>query len=78
MQLEAGGGYLYNKGQKDNDLKNSFYQLYLQAALALAPKVHLIPEIGYIDYGKNEAGGGAPASNLGDLWYLGAKWQIDF
>ena len=26
VQLEAGGGYLYNKGQKDKDLKNSFYQ----------------------------------------------------
>ncbi len=78
IRLEAGGGYLRSKGQQDNDLGNTLYQLYLQAAMTLAPKVYLIPEIGYIDYGKERIGDSVSATDLGDLWYAGAKWQINF
>lgn len=78
VQFEAGGGYLRSKGQQNNDLENTLYQLYLQAAISLAPKVYLIPEIGYIDYGKERIGDSVSATDLGNLGYAGAKWQIDF
>jgi hypothetical protein len=78
VQIEAGGGYLRSKGQIDDDLENTLYQLYLQAAIYLAPKDYLIPEIGYVDYGEARIGGSVSATDLGNLWYAGAKWQIDF
>jgi hypothetical protein len=43
----------------------------------LYPGVFLVPEIGYRDYGDLEETGAAD-EDLGDLWYAGIKWQIDF
>lgn len=77
VRFETGGGWLHNEGKGDSDLDNDWYALYLQSVLTLAPSVYLVPEIGYLDYGKGttEVGIDQP---LGDLWYIGAKWQIDF
>ena len=53
----------------------------------MAPGVFLVPEIGYRDYGKldfkqpidvDELGGLINSADLGSLWYVGAKWQINF
>jgi len=77
LGLEVGGGYLRTKD--DNDNKNNYYELYLQAVWSLANGVYLVPEVGYRDYGDLETGSGLlPDVDLGNLWYAGAKWQIDF
>ncbi len=74
IRLEIGGGYLHSEGKENN---NNFYALYLQSVLILAPSVYLVPEIGYIDYGNGIAVTG-PNPQLGNQWYVGAKWQINF
>jgi len=79
LSLELGGGYLYNRGKDDSNLKDtSFYQVYLSSLLTLAPGVYLAPEIGFRDYGKLEFKDTNTDTELGNLWYVGAKWQIDF
>jgi hypothetical protein len=54
----------------------------LQAAFTLAPSVYIIPEIGYRDFGKAEYDKpfyiAAPDVDLGNLFYIGAEWRIDF
>ncbi|MFZ0727393.1 MAG: hypothetical protein WAM61_16545 [Desulfobacterales bacterium] len=77
VRFETGGGWLHNDGKGDIDLDNDWYALYLQSVLTLAPNVYLIPEIGYLDYGKGATELGTDQL-LEDLWYIGAKWQIDF
>jgi len=76
LGLEAGVGYLRN--DSDDDTKNTYMEYYLQAVLTLANGVYLVPEVGYRDYGDLEPGGPAADIDLGDLWYAGAKWQVDF
>jgi len=79
LSLELGGGYLYNKGKDNSNLDNSsFYQVYLSSLFTMAPGVYLAPEIGLREYGKIEYKDGTPNTDLGNLWYVGAKWQIDF
>ena len=79
LTLELGGGYLYNKSKSELDLdNNSFYQLYLSALWTMAPGVYLAPEVGYYKYGKVKFKDDTPDFDLGNLFYIGAKWQIDF
>ena len=81
VRFEIGGGWLRNEGQGDLDLDNDLYALYLQSVLTLAPSVYLVPEIGYIDFGDAKTTTTDVIrvdEQLGDLWYIGAKWQIDF
>jgi hypothetical protein len=49
------------------------WDLYLQGMITLAPGVFLCPEIGYFKAGENRFD-----LDAGDLWYVGAKWQLDF
>ncbi len=46
----------------------------------MAPGVFLVPEVGYRDFGKLELRMMVltPDADLGNLWYVGAKWQINF
>jgi hypothetical protein len=77
VRFETGGGWLHNEGKGDSDLDNDWYALYLQSVLTLAPSVYVVPEIGYLDYGKGTTESGIN-QELGNQWYVGAKWQIDF
>ena len=77
LRLEAGGGYLYS--DYDNGSSNTYMEYYLQAVLTLAKGVYIVPEVGFRDYGDFKTNAPfVPNINLGDLWYAGAKWQIDF
>ncbi|MFZ0611012.1 MAG: hypothetical protein WAM73_02110 [Desulfobacterales bacterium] len=77
LRLEAGGGYLYS--DYDNGSENTYMEYYLQAVVTLAKGVYIVPEVGFRDYGDFETNNPlVPNINLGDLWYAGAKWQIDF
>ena len=79
LTLELGGGYLYNREKDDSNLKDqSYYELYLQAVYAMAPGVYLVPEIGYANFGDLKFKDTTPTADLGNSFYLGAKWQIDF
>ena len=76
VRFETGIGYLHNKRTSEDKIRNNYYAIYLQSLLTLAPGIYLVPEVGYLDFGKLTAPG--PDRGLGHLWYLGAKWQIDF
>jgi hypothetical protein len=74
LAFEGGFGYRYNKTDANvAEDKNTTVQGYIQALWTMAPGVYLMPEIGYIDFGKNTAD-----ADLGNTLYAGAKWQIDF
>jgi hypothetical protein len=81
LTLEAGVGYV--SAETDDiqgfDLEQTFFEYYLQAVITLAKGVYIVPEIGFRDFGDLETSGGlVPDSDLGDLFYAGAKWQINF
>ncbi len=79
LGLEAGIGYLASESDTDQGVKveNTYLEYYLQATFTMFPGVYLVPEVGLRDYGDLEETGAADAG-LGDLWYAGLKWQIDF
>lgn len=87
LRLELGGGWRYD----DNKLfaKNSnIWNVYLQAAYTVTPGFTITPEIGYMDFGKTVGakyansnlndGAKGKGTDAGNLWYVGAKWQMDF
>jgi hypothetical protein len=80
LTLEAGVGYV--NSERDANAANveqeqDFMEYYLQAVVALAKGVYIVPEIGYRDFGDLQVTGQRDR-DLGDLFYAGAKWQIDF
>jgi len=84
LTLEGGVGYLGSESDsyqvspvRSVKFKNTYMEYYLQAVWSLAKGVYLIPEVGYRDYGDFE-GDIEGKQDLGNLWYAGAKWQIDF
>ena len=84
LSLEFGIGYIYysTDSVQGISVKNNYLETYLQAAFTLAPSVYIIPEIGYRDFGKAEYDKPfyivAPDVDLGNLFYIGAEWRIDF
>ena len=73
LSFEAGFGY--RKDQTDGGFQRDTapWAAYVQSVIALAPGVYVIPEVGYYDF-DNSANG----EEAGSLFYLGAKWQINF
>jgi hypothetical protein len=84
LSLEFGVGYInYSTDSVQGiSVKNNYLETYLQAAFTLAPSVYIIPEIGYRDFGKAKYDKPfyivAPDVDLGNLFYIGAEWRIDF
>ena len=79
LTLEAGVGYLYTNINDGPYEKNTYLEYYLQAVYAMAPGVYLVPEVGFRDFGKLEFGEpDVEDADLGNLFYIGAKWQINF
>ncbi len=76
VTFEAG----YGSQQTENDLavKTEIDQFayYIQANIALAPGVHLIPEYSMLSKGETKTGG--VTTDNGETTYIGAKWQINF
>jgi hypothetical protein len=73
LSFEAGFGY--RKDQTDSGFQRDTapWAVYVQSVVALAPGVYIIPEVGYYDLDNNVA-----SDDAGSLFYLGAKWQINF
>ncbi|MFZ0613598.1 MAG: hypothetical protein WAM73_15270 [Desulfobacterales bacterium] len=85
LGLEAGVGYLMSEsddyrivGGQSVNLKNTYLEYYLQAVITITNGVYLIPEVGFRDYGNLEGNPAEPNQDLGNLFYAGSKWQIDF
>ena len=79
------GGVGYRRDDSNGfDKANTTWTAYLQADYEVTQGFHIVPEIGYIDYGKNTGvkwpsqNGRGTARDLGYEWYVGAKWQMDF
>jgi hypothetical protein len=75
------GGYIMQYGKvKDPsvnvDAEETTGVWYIQATISPAKNFYIIPEIGDISYGDLKVGG--DKTTLGDLFYGGIKWQIDF
>jgi len=73
LRFEAGVGYRMDDPDAQGLDKDEVLIFYLQALITLAPGVTIGPEVGYYDYMDGTAG-----NDQGNLWYAGAKWQIDF
>jgi hypothetical protein len=75
LRFEAGLGFRQDNADSAPGFsqKDEVWVAYLQALITLAPGVFLCPEVGYYDYLD-----GVNGSDQGNLWYAGAKWQIDF
>jgi len=73
LSFEGGGGYRVADSDANGFDKDEAWAAYVQAVVALAPGVYIVPEVGYFDYMDDAAG-----DDEGNEYYLGAKWQIDF
>jgi hypothetical protein len=75
LRFEAGFGFRQDNadGAPGFSQKDEMWVTYLQAMITMAPGVFLCPEVGYYDYMD-----GVNGDSQGNMWYAGAKWQIDF
>lgn len=73
LRFEAGTGYRYDDNSHFKQTSR-VWNAYLQVAYMITQSFTVTPEIGYIDFGKNAKSG----HDQGNLWYAGAKWQMDF
>lgn len=74
LYFEGGAGYR----RDDNDewhKAHTSWNLYGQAVYTIAPGFSIIPEVGYINYGKNVD---RSKDKFGYEWYAGAQWRLDF
>lgn len=72
LSFEVGAGYTVNENDtfaEDDDAM----AYYGNAVVTLAPGFFIVPEVGIQD-----SSDGADGSDEGDLFYVGAKWQINF
>jgi len=72
-------GYSYDHNEIDVagvTSENSPSHWYINATIALAPGVYIIPEVGMFDFGDAEIGG--VSTPAGDCTYYGAEWKINF
>jgi hypothetical protein len=80
--IEAGYGFEYGELDLDGDAGDgeTVQQMYINATINIAPGFFIVPEVGYATYdyvnGRFEGEGvGDPNPNV---FYAGAKWQINF
>jgi hypothetical protein len=78
--IEAGYGFEYGELDLDGDAGDgeTVQQMYVNATINIAPGFFIVPEVGYASYdyvNGRFAGEGDPNPNV---FYAGAKWQINF
>jgi len=73
LSFEGGIGYRSDDLDAKGAEKTQPWAVYVQSVIALAPGVYVIPEVGYYDFDDT-----VDDKDAGDLFYLGAKWQINF
>jgi hypothetical protein len=71
--VEVGYGYQQTEFDMSGSEKDEVQSYYIQFPITLAPGVHVVPEVGVVDYMDNVSGDGE-----NETTYFGAKWQINF
>jgi hypothetical protein len=74
LTFEAGYGYEESE-LDDLDYKAEIEQYYLNATIHIHKNFFVVPEVGMVEY--QEDGQGARTEEP-DVFYAGAKWQINF
>jgi hypothetical protein len=75
LSFEGGFGYRQDDPDVNSWDKQKAYMGYVQSVVTLAPGVYIVPEVGYYKQDDDFNGDSPERKNL---YYLGAKWQIDF
>ena len=73
LGVEVGYGYQQTEFDVSNSEKDEVQSYYIQLPITLAPGVHIVPEVGVVDYMDNAFG-----EDESETTYFGAKWQINF
>jgi hypothetical protein len=73
LGVEVGYGYQLTEFDVSNSEKDEVQSYYIQLPITLAPGVHIVPEVGVVDY-MDDANG----EDESETTYFGAKWQINF
>ena len=71
--VEVGYGYQQTEFDVSGSEEDEVQSYYIQFPITLAPGVHIVPEVGVVDYEDDFAGNGED-----EITYFGAKWQINF
>lgn len=74
IALGAGFGKMTDKNN-ETDQTEEVYAVYAQAILAVAPGVHVKPEVGKVDRVKEESD---TEEEIDESFYAGAIWEINF
>jgi hypothetical protein len=82
IRLEAGYGEVEFELDMPGTWEDDTGAMYVQAVIALADGVSIIPEVGVIDYGEDSItqspGVTGAAAEQGETTYFGARWEIAF
>lgn len=73
LGVEVGYGYQQTEFDVSGSEKDKVQSYYVQLPITLAPGVHIVPEVGVVDYKDNMFG-----DDESETTYFGAKWQINF
>ncbi|MDX9963070.1 hypothetical protein [Desulfobacter postgatei] len=73
LGVEVGYGYQQTEFDVSNSNEDEVQSYYIQLPITLAPGVHIVPEVGVVDY-MDDANG----EDESETTYFGAKWQINF
>ncbi len=73
FRFAAGLGGVSYKVDMSGAKRDNAMSYYLNAPINVARTAFVVPEIGYFDNMKDGAG-----NSEGNIFYLGAKWQVDF
>ena len=71
--VELGYGYQQTEFDMSGSEEDEVQAYYIQFPITLAPGVHVVPEVGVVDYMDNAQG-----NSESETTYFGAKWQINF
>jgi hypothetical protein len=77
------GGVSWQSGEADlpdsagGTLEQDVWMYYISATWSPAKNVFIVPELGIIDAGSLKSTGDSDL-DLGGMWWLGIKWQINF
>ena len=80
MTIEGGGGYEYAELDVDGPAGDgeSVWQVYINSTINIAPGFFVVPEIGYASYDYATIPVAGQDEAKPNIFYAGAKWQINF
>jgi hypothetical protein len=79
MSFEGGFGMISDEQDVAPGItaKERTMAYYIQMTYSPVKNFFIVPELGFVDYGKLKVDG-VPDDDLGNGWYFGIKWQINF